>query len=348
MLKKLEISLFRFNYKTDYLPYYKQYKFKYQENQTLLDVLKSIDEKENVNFKTDGLLSINGFFFANDTQLEDILPLCGLDWKIEPISSYRAKHDLVINDEDFYTKLNFFDEYLSDEDREKFSSNQYKLVYYASHTLNVNRDYIGDHNLLIATELIERDPSLKEDIIQLLLDDERGIWYHTHLNNRFINAEAIESKIQKLFALCEVEYTSQPQLSSLNIEINPNFNKNVAIYGTSNYQALAPALESVGIKPIKLTSQNNDVALQSSKVDANFSLRIAGEILLEAKDNNAQMLVVSTQEELSLFDGMQKRIERVVGRDIQLPVVTYDEFVIIAQGRRVASLSNHKISVVAA
>lgn len=348
MQNQLIISLFRFNYKTDYLPYYKNYTLDYQEEQNLESLLKTIFTIESFGFAKESLVSINGVGFDTQTPLSTIVEHCGTEWKIEPISTYRANEDLLMNEEDFYSKLNFFDEYLSTEDKAKYSTTPYRLAYYASNTLRLNRDYIGDHNLLIALDLIENNPSLQDDIVELIKDQDSGIWYHTHLNHQLLEGKSIEAKIQRLYGYCEIEYTPSASIEPTTINISKSFDGNVAIYGHSCATTLIPQLQATDITTISLTSQNSDVAFASNKVDRNFSMRIAGEILLEAKDSNAQILVVSNEQELALFDGMQSKIERVVGRDIAMPVVTYQEFISMLKGQANSSLEAHKVAIQAA
>jgi heterodisulfide reductase subunit B len=72
------------------------------------------------------------------------------------------------------------------------------------------------------------------------------------------------------------------------------------------------------------------------------------EILLEAKDKNADFLIVHGLEDLYLFDRKQKDVERLIGRDISIPVLTKSQFIAILEGekdRKSLGFHNHKIDV---
>ena len=99
---------------------------------------------------------------------------------------------------------------------------------------------------------------------------------------------------------------------------------------------------------IHLDSRRNDLALNSQLINKEFSLRIAGEILLEAKDKSADFLIVQNQEDLAIFDGMQSKIAAVVNRDINLPIITEEQFVMLLQGEKdikKLGFDKHKINV---
>ena len=61
---KLEISLFRFDYKSDYLPYYTKNFVKVKNEKTLLDILNNINLEHPFGFENsvDFYLCINGIY----------------------------------------------------------------------------------------------------------------------------------------------------------------------------------------------------------------------------------------------------------------------------------------------
>ena len=90
------------------------------------------------------------------------------------------------------------------------------------------------------------------------------------------------------------------------------------------------------------------MALNSQLVNKEFSLRIAGEILLEAKDRSADFLIVQNKEDLAIFDGMQSKIAAVVNRDINLPIITEEQFVMLLEGEKDTNklgFNQHKVKV---
>jgi len=99
---------------------------------------------------------------------------------------------------------------------------------------------------------------------------------------------------------------------------------------------------------VHLDSRRNDLALNSSIVNNEFSLKIAGEILLEAKDKSVDFLIVQNDEDLSIFDRKQKQIEKVVNRDINIPIITEEQFLLLLKGEKnitTLGIDKHKIKV---
>ena len=113
----------------------------------------------------------------------------------------RVKKDLQIDRSDFIDKLSLIDEYIGAEQNIAYRKST-ELAYYASNTLNYNRDYIGDHVLIIAADIIEKRFELRNEIIEKLISEENGLWYHTSLENRMLCDEQ-EKKIQKLIYLAQ-------------------------------------------------------------------------------------------------------------------------------------------------
>ena len=84
------------------------------------------------------------------------------------------------------------------EQKESFQ-NKYKLEYYASHTMIINKDYIGDHSLLIADEIISNNVDVEKKILDIITHNETGILYHTSLTKRiFQNRYDVEDVYARL------------------------------------------------------------------------------------------------------------------------------------------------------
>ena len=350
MKNELNISLFRFNHNFDYLPYYKKYTIFYKSGDSVYDILELINKDDNFSFdiKAECDVNINGLFLSANTLVNDIVLKLGNDLQIEPISKYRAKIDLIIDIEDYIKKLELFDKYLTQEQKRELKF-KYTLEYYASNTLNYNRDYIGDHNLLIAHELIKSDENLKDEIVTILKNKTNGIWYHTSLQNRLFNdIHSVEEKIKELFEICQIEYSSNNEInSSKNVKIKQSFEDfNIASYNTS--LNLNQNINKSKAKYIELSSKNNDIASHSQDINKSFSLKIAGDILLEAKDKNADFIIVNNNKDLDTFDKLQNKIESKVGRDINLPVITQEQFLMLLEGEKdinTLNFINHKVKV---
>ena len=334
--KKVNVSLFRFDCKTDYLPYYKSYLLYFKDIDSIYDILNmiyKIDEFEYNNIEL-CFVKVNGLYMNANTLVLDIISQDDT-LIIEPISTYRVTKDLVIDTQDYIQKLNILDKYLTDEEKDLYKF-QYILEYYASNTINFNANYIGDHILMIAYELIKEKPEFKNELLKILQDSNNGIWYHTSLYKRlYIRTNIVEAIYYELINMIEeslfTENNSMPSniIFSDDIQIKQSFkNFNIAVYKCGDTQFKSLIIKSDATY-IKLESQHNDLALNSQKINKDFSLKIAGEILLEAKDNNADFLIVNDKKMLNIFDGMQLQIAKIVGRNINVPIITKEQFIML-------------------
>lgn len=323
----LEIELFKFDAQTDYLPYYKTYRLKRENVTTLNDVLEQVyaiekfGHLENETF----FLRANGVYTDSTASL-DILLANAKSLRIEPLSNKRAVHDLIINTKDYQEKLDVLDAYISaDEKASLIQEKRYMLEHYASNTLHFNDNYIGEHVLCLASELVQENASLEAELSSLV-DTEDGIRLRTSLKHRVLGNEEVAPK--------------QYDNIVLNTQVVQSFeNFNIALYC---------ALNTATFENVILQSKANYVALDSKYFDIpmqakNLSFLLAGTILLEALDNNADFLIVNDDEEFTLFDGQQKAIEKTMGREIQLPVLTRAEFVQLLQGER--TLPSRKVAL---
>jgi len=354
-LDALEIKLFRFNHSMDYLPYYRTYNIEYHTEDCIYDILNKInkiekfsyDEKENCD------ININSYFMPATTLVVDVVKNLGGELTIDPISLYRATNDLVINTKDYEEKLALFDEYLTPEQKESFQ-NKYKLEYYASHTMIINKDYIGDHSLLIADEIISNNADVEKKILDIITHKETGILYHTSLTKRiFQNRYDVEdvyarlvNKIDK-YKNIKIEQKAKSKIVE-DIKISQYFKGfNIAMHNAQGC-IFRKVIQQSRATYIHLDSRRADLALNSQLINKEFSLKIAGEILLEAKDKNADFLIVSDNDALSIFDAKQKKIETVVNRDINLPVITEAQFLMLLDGQKDVKklgFDTHKIKV---
>ncbi|OHE09463.1 MAG: hypothetical protein A2513_04890 [Sulfurimonas sp. RIFOXYD12_FULL_33_39] len=355
MITRVNVELFRFDSKVDYLPYYKKYSMEYKPKDTVLSLLNRINSIEKFAYKADldFNLKINNLYVNTDALIADVVNKTSNELKIEPVSVYRAVNDLIIDKKDYLEKILFFKEYITPIEMDEYAKS-YELDYYASNTYNIDRSYIGDHSLLIAADIIEHHPKLKEIILDKISSKENGIWYHTSLENRVLNYDMTkEYKIKSLFAMLpKVTYsgiTANGTKKIEDVEIFQFFDGfNIAEFEGINKNSYADTIKKSRANYVQLSLAKEDLAPYSTLVNSDFSLKIAGEILLEAKDENADFLVVRGKSDLLLFDGEQKKIQKVVNREINLPVITQEQFKMVLLGEKnVAKLGfdKHKIKV---
>jgi hypothetical protein len=293
----------------------------------------SYDEKEKCNVK------INNYFLKADVLVIDVVERVGNELQIEPISLYRVMNDLTINTKDYEEKLELFDAYLTKEQKLSFSE-LYKLEYYASLTMIVNKDYIGDHSLLIANEIMHNNSEYQKEIFKIITNKETGILYHTSLKSRlFENRYNVESAFENLLSLIPAyknieKRDTKKSVDNEDIEISQYFKGfNIALYNQEGC-LFKKVIQKSRATYIKLDSKRYDLALHSSLVNKEFSLKIAGEILLEAKDKNADFLIVKDIKDLEVFDAKQTKIAQVVNREIKLPVITQTQFELLLKGEK--------------
>ena len=97
---KLEISLFKFDKNSDYLPYYTKHFLKIEDEKNILDILNTINKNAKLGFEncSDFDLVINGVFVKASITLEEVVKNFGKELTIEPISIRRAYNDLLIDE----------------------------------------------------------------------------------------------------------------------------------------------------------------------------------------------------------------------------------------------------------
>ena len=355
-MKRFEISLFKFNPKTDYLPYYKKINIKSALDVSLLDLLKEINNSLIVSFEDclDFGVVVNGKYLLVSEKLEDIYNKLGNDLVIEPISTKRAIDDLIIDDSDFYQRLESFNQFLDDEDRANYE--KYKLNFYASNSLRFNEDYIGDALLYIVNDMINKNLQHEKEILKMICDKDKGIIYHTDSSNRLFNNKKIslDSLIQRIdenklidFNIGKFEhYIEFEEFKDLD-NTKYNFEKfNIAYFGVNSDKQ--NELNKLNSTLISLNSNGNDLAIKALNTNKEFTYKISADILLEAFDKGADFLVVDNYESFYLFDKLQNDIEKVAQRDINLPIIHISELESLAKGKLHTikdSLTNHKIKV---
>lgn len=204
MSYSLKIDLFLFNSKTDFLPCYKTLHVKVNKNVTLFDLLSDniaeLERNYNLPKNKNLAIKINNTVVFLDTPIKNIIEkLNTQNFTIEPISEYRVNHDLDINTDDFYAKLELFGKFLDKNDKKEYE----KLIsyYYASAAYEFEKEYFGDSFFILADKLIKKYPQNKKEILEIIANKKFGIWLHVNLKNILFDdekADEIESIITNL------------------------------------------------------------------------------------------------------------------------------------------------------
>ncbi len=207
---KFELSVFRFNAKTDYLPYYKKYSVVLDENLKLCDLLESIKNQDMFfNYPTckNAAVVVNGYAVCTQIELKKIKDEFGAKLKIEPLNSKRSVHDLVINSDDFDKIFSDFDNAVGECEKDVYD--KYIRYFYASHALKYNKNFQGTSLFLFAHYLILKYPQMQEDILKFISCKENGIWYHTSTKFKVFPCDA--SVDEKINGLKKEIYKNMPE-----------------------------------------------------------------------------------------------------------------------------------------
>ncbi|QFR43376.1 DUF5644 domain-containing protein [Sulfurimonas xiamenensis] len=357
MTTEVHVELFRFDAKADYLPYYKKYTLKYKAEDTILDLLNDINSIEKFAYDPVGdfNLKINNLYLNANELISDIVEKTSNEFKIEPVSIYRALNDLIVDKRDYIEKISFFKDYITQSQMDEYAK-RYELDYFASNTYDIHRSYIGDHSLLIASDIIEQNPDLKQEILEKISCKETGIWYHTSLKRRVFNYDANkENKIRSLFEMLPKVTDFKMSKNAIsdskieNVKIFQSFEGfNIAEFEGIDEKSCASIIKNSKANYVALSHSKEDLAPYSALADKDFSLKIAGEILLEAKDENADFIVVRDENDLMLFDKEQKRIEKIMNREIELPVISQQQFKMLLEGEKnitTLGFDKHRVKV---
>lgn len=197
---KLELSVFRFNAKTDFLPYYKKHFITIDKSKCINDLLALIyAEDGSFDYPKDefSALKINGKALFSHEGIEGIVEHLGKNLTLEPLSTKRVINDLVINTDDFYQKFDLLDAFVDAKDKPLFQS--YIIYHYASAVLDFVEDYQGDALFAFAYDMIQKHPKQKHAILEVVAHEHTGVFLHVKLCNKIYPCGAeVEQKIIEL------------------------------------------------------------------------------------------------------------------------------------------------------
>jgi succinate dehydrogenase/fumarate reductase-like Fe-S protein len=336
---EIQIKAFFFNAQTDYLPYYKNFSFNVTGEESLLDILEMI-KRENSDFSYPNknvVLRINDLVLTADEKIATVVKKLGNELRINPALMYRSNNGLILNDDDFMQSFELLEAYADEEDKAYYKS-LYPL-HYASASFEYNHNYIGDAVLLLASRLIEKNPDNQYNILNAINDEFNGIASCEYENNLFHAQEHAETiaSLKKLVLkekstsmidkLCDLAV--KPKEHTLNTE---NIHeRNIALYiGSVNHAELAKetkiAVVQSGATFIDFPMSTKLAGQSVITTNPDLAHQKAGKMLLDALDHGADTLLCAEDEDLELFKKMLAKCERVVGRDIELTLISLNKF----------------------
>ncbi|HFS85238.1 MAG TPA: hypothetical protein ENK72_01315 [Epsilonproteobacteria bacterium] len=344
---KINVKAFFFNAQTDYLPYYKYFTLELDGEATAKDMLAAIQE-QNEMFeypKIKLIFKVNGLMVTAKEKVKDIVDALGTEILIDPASSYRSKHGLRINDDDFMQSYALLEPYCTEEDLKYFKT--LYALHYASETSQYQREYIGDAVLVLAHKLISEGSEHKEQILKAITEADSGLLDCEYENNLFdaeehgdqIEALKVMLKPEKgksIFDLLLAKITGQEEAQENEIDyhikrpVKDIHGEAVAYYSGDDVISndMDEEIAMAGAKRIHFSMENKRSGFTLLESNKSLAYTKAGTILLDALDSGAQSLVVENEKDYWLFAKHLKSIECAVNRDINLDFVLAEDLVI--------------------
>lgn len=124
---------------------------------------------------------------------------------------------------------------------------------------------------------------------------------------------------------------------------------NVAVFNgnkTLNSNTVDSILLSIGANIVDFESNEDSDGYEILDASSQIAYKLAGKVMLDAFDNAADFVVANDARSFYMFDNMQKQLEKTVGRDINLPVYSISQIVLMALGctdRSRLGVDSHKI-----
>ncbi|MBP1679832.1 MAG: hypothetical protein H6Q35_171 [Proteobacteria bacterium] len=197
---KLALSVFRFDAKTDFLPYYKKHFITIDPSLSVNDLLAKIKtEDSSFDYPKGELaaLKINGKALFSNVSIDGIINSCGKSLTLEPLSTKRVTKDMIINTDDFYERFDLLDAYVDGKDRALYE--HYMIYHYASSVLDLLENYQGDALFAFAYDMIHKHPEQKREILEVVANENTGVFLHVKLCKKIYPCGAdVEKKITEL------------------------------------------------------------------------------------------------------------------------------------------------------
>ncbi|MCR4941483.1 MAG: hypothetical protein K5978_01645 [Campylobacter sp.] len=330
----MKVEIFRFNAKNDVLGFYKPYFFENCEFATLGDLLSEV-KKQDPYFDYEGIkfARINGKVSSLDQSI------AGLDdFKISPLNEHGAYKDLLYKNDDFMAVFELFKKFSKGSDRAVYK--ELEEYFYISDLRNYMSDYLGESSFIYGVYLCKKYPEKKEEISQIFLNDKNGFPYY---DERFLNTNLAKDKLYEAvkyikdnlsFARQQIAIKKEPQ-NEYKFSKFDDFK--VAYYGKK--------AKISGLNFIEFDSEKPN-GYEYLPLDKNLSYKLAGEILFDAYDNDADFILVNDENDFYMFDTLAKQAQKASGRELEnFYVLRLDELSQIENSTLPKSLKKHKLRV---
>lgn len=197
---KLELSVFRFDAKTDFLPYYKKHFITIDRSLSINDLLARI-QAEDCSFDYPkgklAALKINGKALFSDVSVDGIINTFGKSLTLEPLNTKYVTKDMIIDTTDFYKNFDLLETLVDAKDKALFE--QYIIYHYASSVLDFVPDFQGDALFAFAYDMMHKYPEHKREILKIVSNEHTGLFLHVRLCKKIYPCGAdVEKKITEL------------------------------------------------------------------------------------------------------------------------------------------------------
>lgn len=197
---KLELSVFRFDAKTDFLPYYKKHFITIDRSLSVNDLLAQIKEEDgSFDYPKSDLaaLKINGKALFSNVSIDGIINSFGKSLTLEPLNTKYVTKDMIINTNNFDKKFKLLETFVDTKDKALYE--QYIIYYYASSVLDFVEDFQGDALFAFAYDMIQKHPDRKREILEIVANEHTGVFLHVRLCKKIYPCGAdVEKKITEL------------------------------------------------------------------------------------------------------------------------------------------------------
>lgn len=351
MKKRVVVKLFRFDAKSDYLSYYQPYEMKIEKEATVTEVLEEIQKTDKL-FKTDlnslDYVQVDSVCVSKEYSLKEVFEKCS-EITIEPVATDFAVLDLEIDDSVYMKKLKLFEELIELEEDDISFYKSMGLFYYMSEVRRTNKEYHGEGIFLLADRLIRKYPVLEIEILKVLADAQDGIWHYGSMCGKF---DGIESKLDEIvlnlktkiynYGFCAVANKNKEALIDKYSYTNESFfgedlafrkldtthleGLKVATY-LGNYACIFrhldidKILKEHGITVVDTLLKNHYSGIESIIIDPSTFDKEAGEIVADAIDHDADILVTPWKEMAQLMTKRKKQMECAIGRELNINII---------------------------
>ena len=329
---KLNLRVFMFNAKTDYLPYYKNFKVQIEEDEPLLNILPKIKEQyvffnypdKNLYFRVNSLVT------DGKISVKDVVEKFGKELTIEPTSKYHSKDCLILSDEDFEESYKILEPYCTKEDRAYYNSLYGQ--HYASATFEYNKKYIGDAIMILAAQLIYNKSPHREEILKAIGKDN-GLWDAEFEDNMLIPQDY--SGTFELLKMLSIPPSDTNRVNDFgvrhykDIDLSNCEEVGVAFYYGSRYNEevyeLSDEVKAKGYKEVKFDHSHKSCGISLLETNEKLALFKGARVLSDAYDSGAGILVAK-KEYIDYFKKNIGKMEKVANRDILINLVDIDNF----------------------